>query len=514
MKQAMRALLGLALAPAVCCVAGPAEAGSARLTGTVVYRERVALPADSEVEVKLLEIGRAGAPARTLARQVIPRPGQPPIPFELRYDSKAVIPEETYQVEARITVGGRLRFISTRRFAVLTRGAPRDRVEVLVEGVGGGLDAPGQPTPAAVLRGNLAYLQRIALPADAEAEVTLVDLSRPEAPETLASQVIRPAGQPPIPFELRFNPEEVRETVAYGLTARISYEGRVRFATPAPVRVLTQGHPRDQVRLTLPMPPVPPPAAPPRPSTPPAEPALRASEVDRRLAAYRRVDGVWRAGSASSRFEAHYLDGVLARVDERMTLGDYGSSDQRYYYRDGALSHYRSEGTRRSLGSGGKTVTQTVSLTLSLDSAGRVLAVRKLVDGKAVRVPEKDVAAAQSQARVLARLAQERSGGPLLVATAARIERGPTGFGPVRSPWEARCAASRRRPAGRGSSTAVAWWCTRFAAVRAASRTKGNRSSATTWPRVNHAGSSPSATSSARFARRWGPAANARCWCG
>jgi putative lipoprotein len=88
----------------------------------------------AHVTVTLADVSLADAPAQVISRQVIVEPGQPPIPFELRYDPATIIPNHTYAVQARIEDGGRLLFISASANHVITRGAPAE-VEVWVERV-------------------------------------------------------------------------------------------------------------------------------------------------------------------------------------------------------------------------------------------------------------------------------------------------------------------------------------------------------------------------------------------
>jgi uncharacterized lipoprotein YbaY len=108
------------------------------LTGTVTYRERIALPPDAIVEVRLEDVSRADAPAIVVAEQTITSPGQVPIAFSLSYDPSAIEERFTYAVRARITdASGRLLFITTTMNRVLTRGAPTDGVELVLQRVGG-----------------------------------------------------------------------------------------------------------------------------------------------------------------------------------------------------------------------------------------------------------------------------------------------------------------------------------------------------------------------------------------
>lgn len=108
----------------------------ATVTGTVTYRPRIALPPNAVVEVSLLDVSRAGAPAITLASQGIVTGGrQVPIPFQLVYNPDSIDERFTYAVQARILVDGELQFINTRRFTVLTQEQP-SQVEVVVDPVG------------------------------------------------------------------------------------------------------------------------------------------------------------------------------------------------------------------------------------------------------------------------------------------------------------------------------------------------------------------------------------------
>ncbi len=105
----------------------PTDAGptSAWVTGTVFYRQRVALPPETIVTVRLVDVSRADAAAIVLAEKALATQGrQVPIPFELSYDAARIDPRFAYQIEARINHGDELLFISTESFPVITRGNP------------------------------------------------------------------------------------------------------------------------------------------------------------------------------------------------------------------------------------------------------------------------------------------------------------------------------------------------------------------------------------------------------
>lgn len=107
------------------------------VTGTVFYRERILLTPGAVLEVVLEDVSLADAPAEEIANYRKQDPGSPPFAFELPYDPAAIDERHTYGVRARISVDGRLRFISDTAHHVITRGNP-SQVEILVKGVSSG----------------------------------------------------------------------------------------------------------------------------------------------------------------------------------------------------------------------------------------------------------------------------------------------------------------------------------------------------------------------------------------
>ncbi|PSN15897.1 hypothetical protein C7293_05240 [filamentous cyanobacterium CCT1] len=111
------------------------QTNSASVTGTVTYLPRIAMPPNAVLEVSLLDVSRADAPAVTLASQAtVFGERQVPLPFELVYNPDQIDPRLSYAVQARILVDGELRFINTSRFAVITQGNPTS-VDVRVDPV-------------------------------------------------------------------------------------------------------------------------------------------------------------------------------------------------------------------------------------------------------------------------------------------------------------------------------------------------------------------------------------------
>ena len=116
----------------------PAGGGTsvAKVTGTVTYRERIALPPTAVIKVQLVDVSRADAPAIVLGEQITQAAGkQVPFSFEIPFDPAKIEPRYSYAVQARIEQDGKLRFISDRHYAVITRGAPT-RVDIVLRSVG------------------------------------------------------------------------------------------------------------------------------------------------------------------------------------------------------------------------------------------------------------------------------------------------------------------------------------------------------------------------------------------
>jgi putative lipoprotein len=95
------------------------------LTGSVIYRQRSALPPDAVVRVTLADVSGADAPATPLAETTVETAGrQVPVEFALAYDPASIDPHHRYVLRARIEAGGRLLFSNTHAYPVLTGTDP------------------------------------------------------------------------------------------------------------------------------------------------------------------------------------------------------------------------------------------------------------------------------------------------------------------------------------------------------------------------------------------------------
>lgn len=93
-----------------------------QIKGSVSYRESIALPVGSILDIELVDISIADAPSKVIAHKRIPMTTQVPIPFVLEYPQNEIKEGMTYSVSARITDSGKLLFVTDRVTLVLTRG--------------------------------------------------------------------------------------------------------------------------------------------------------------------------------------------------------------------------------------------------------------------------------------------------------------------------------------------------------------------------------------------------------
>jgi putative lipoprotein len=129
-------LVWLAGCTAMSAVPSDGGASMTKVTGTVTYRERIALPPTAVIKVQLVDVSRADAPAIVLGEQVTHAAGkQVPFAFEIPFDPARIEANYSYAVQARIEQDGKLRFISDRHYAVITRGAPT-HVDIVLRSIG------------------------------------------------------------------------------------------------------------------------------------------------------------------------------------------------------------------------------------------------------------------------------------------------------------------------------------------------------------------------------------------
>jgi hypothetical protein len=71
--------------------------------------------------------------------------------------------------------------------------------------------------------------------------------------------------------------------------------------------------------------------------------AERAALIRASAAQWPKVEGRWTRGDSDSRYVAYFDGGELRYLEESLSMGDYGSRQNRYFYEGGALFYYAGE---------------------------------------------------------------------------------------------------------------------------------------------------------------------------
>lgn len=108
-------------------------------------------------------------------------------------------------------------------------------------------------TTTATITGDIYYRERIALPPSAKITVTLEDVSRADTAATvIGKQEFTSEYQVPIPFEIEYQPSDIKPNHRYALRAQIrSADNQLLWATTEHYGVLTHDMPKDKVSLQL-----------------------------------------------------------------------------------------------------------------------------------------------------------------------------------------------------------------------------------------------------------------------
>lgn len=103
------------------------------ITGSVLYRPRVALPPGSIVRVRLEDVSREDiAPVSVAESETVTSGEQVPIPFALAVDTSALDPRARYAFHATIEVDGLISF-TTKTFQPLPADVPAAGIEIVVQ---------------------------------------------------------------------------------------------------------------------------------------------------------------------------------------------------------------------------------------------------------------------------------------------------------------------------------------------------------------------------------------------
>jgi uncharacterized lipoprotein YbaY len=118
----------LCLLPSIALVACGGPSGStvpSEVNGTVVFHEPVSLPPGAALHIVLADLSQDDLAKAVVGEVTRPAEGrQPPLPFTIRFDPKAIDPAHTYAIQAQVSSGGAPLLATTESHPVLTGGRP------------------------------------------------------------------------------------------------------------------------------------------------------------------------------------------------------------------------------------------------------------------------------------------------------------------------------------------------------------------------------------------------------
>ncbi|WP_114088305.1 YbaY family lipoprotein [Thalassospira profundimaris] len=262
------------------------------------------------------------------------------------------------------------------------------------------------------IAGTVSYREKVATEPSWMMTVRLLDVSRADAPASEVAAVSRPAGAPPMAFELPYQSNDIDAAHRYVLEAVISDgKGKKLFRNEVSYPVLTEGNPDavsiEVVRL---------------PWQTPVDAAhekqksamdKRVAKIDQSLGQYRHVVGAHASDDGARGFEAYVQeDGTPVLIRQSRDLGDYGTSDISFYFSKGALLRFDEKASRDVFGA---TATKAAAHWGSLDyrlvldfANGKYKTGEKQMNGE-ISAPDKhEISSAQTQTKlVLTRLKTE-----------------------------------------------------------------------------------------------------------
>jgi putative lipoprotein len=184
--------------------------------------------------------------------------------------------------------------------------------------------SPAPETQAkAVIRGTATYRERLALPPGAVFEASLEDVSRAgSAADVIGRTREESPPNPPIPFEISFDPTRILPKNTYVVRTRILVGSSLVFTTDTSHPVLTQGR-GHEVSVLMRRTSVPVPAAP-----PPPEPARELTGTSWRLVRFQSSDDTTLTPDDRSKYTITFgaENRVRARVDCNRGSGTWKAS--------------------------------------------------------------------------------------------------------------------------------------------------------------------------------------------
>lgn len=128
-----------------------------------------------------------------------------------------------------------------------------------------------------------------------------------------------------------------------------------------------------------------------------------AVEVDRAVARMTSREWTSTMGDATATLAAFTSSDSLRLVRERLDQGPFGTASNRYYFVDGRLRYYESEGERAAAAGGNDPTTLKERLVLAFDLRGEVVEGTHQLDGNIAPLDSVQIAGVRNRAQEIQR---------------------------------------------------------------------------------------------------------------
>lgn len=253
--------------------------------------------------------------------------------------------------------------------------------------------------PSNRVTGSVSYREKIALSPDTTfLVVRLLDVSRADAPSVEIASLRQPVTSPPMVFILPYDLDDIDPAHSYAVEAQIvNANGDLLFRNDQSYRVLTGGAPHDIDITVTKIPRVQGDGA---RNGDGSDIAKDIAAIEAKLGDMRVIPGQYSASDHTVTYKAYVTaHGEPVLVDEHRDLGDYGSSEVKFYYRNGQLLRFSEDATR--INYGGANDDTPLKYTLALDFAqGRFSSGTKTLNGTQSQPDEHEISGALAQSKV------------------------------------------------------------------------------------------------------------------
>lgn len=102
------------------------------VSGTITYRDRVALPANAVVTVQIARVYADRGPEIIAEQSFATNGAQPPLAYSIAYDPARIDQNASYTVQSDISVNNQVRYSTNTIVPVITSGAPTQNVTMVL----------------------------------------------------------------------------------------------------------------------------------------------------------------------------------------------------------------------------------------------------------------------------------------------------------------------------------------------------------------------------------------------